>query len=106
MHDGAAVDNVSCRRIRLEELRHLFWWTNLFRQSLGHIAQRISRPARHDEFTFPQQLDWTAPFRDGKKRINSDQKKQSIIFLQARSKAPNRVDRITRQLARSLDNFR
>ena len=73
--------------------------TQRFRQMVGHLGQRISRAADHDELAGAQQGFWLAPFGDIGKGIYADEEKQAVVFLQLALEGADGVDGIVELLA-------
>src|ERR1019366_7560543 len=67
-----------------------------FRQRLGHVPQRISRAAGHDEIAFSEKRARLAPFCDVAEGVHSDQEKKAVGFLEGLFQASNGVDGIVR----------
>src|SRR6185369_15928024 len=64
------------RPVRSGSLKHprdFVFGTHRLWQSLRHICQGESRPARYDELAFVQQFHRAAPFRDIQERVDPDQ---------------------------------
>jgi len=66
----------------------------IFRQGLGHVPQRISGTAGHDEIAFRQKRARLAPFRNVAEGVHSDQEKKSVRFFESLFQASNCIDRI------------
>src|SRR5438105_14338984 len=82
-----------CRLLR-ERFRDLCPWPEFFRKRSGDICQRESRAAGDDEFAFGKQRLGLSPLSNVFESVNSDQKKQSVNFLERLLQLSNCVDTV------------